>query len=207
MPTSVFLSPCAPLLRTSTYFSYRSKAQYIFLCTHVQDIKSLFLSAPLTFAYPRSSFLNLLNINTSSLPFSQPFQLQKDFNFQTDPRHTVRVALPTEWAKIYIAIFYVYKDLFAGPVDSLNDPLPIYNAPIFTKRYLLCGQLVQLWAIYSVCAVSFNFNDTVSFSAKANLRCVKGLRAISYTTSGTFLRHLNTQHLPSPRQSWKSKWL
>lgn len=64
-----------------------------------------------------------------------------------DPRHSARVVLPTEWAKMDVRILLVFNEIYDNKFYDAHKQLSIDKAPIIRNIDLCCGVSFPLWTM------------------------------------------------------------
>jgi len=80
-----------------------------------------------------------------------------------DVRDTIRLILPSEWAKYDLSLYHVYKDIIEGDHHSNPEKLSIEKSPIIIDRPTIIGSSTMFWAKSNNCIVPAPTASTVQF--------------------------------------------
>jgi len=73
----------------------------------------------------------------------------------------VRIVLPSDWAKIDVATYTFYSDVFENPGRNRLDFISIEDSPLVQRRSISIGKELCLWASYQGTASPTNLGDCI----------------------------------------------
>jgi len=77
------------------------------------------------------------------------------------PSTEVRLVLPSEWAKLDVATYPFYADVFENADRSRPDFLSIEDAPIVQQRAISMGKELRVWAAYDNVIYPTHIGDVI----------------------------------------------
>ena len=78
-----------------------------------------------------------------------------------------RIVLPSEWAKLDVATYTFYSDVFDHPQHTSHDHLSIEQAPIVRSRATFVGESVELWSLFEGTPCPTSPGDTINVPCAA----------------------------------------
>ena len=100
-------------------------------------------------------------------------------NVRKPAQSCVRLVLPSDWAKLDVATYTFYSDVYEHPGRESSEHLTIESSPVVQHRDAIIGKRAVLWSLFSGAACVKKQGDTVDIICAARPTQAEHKRTVS----------------------------